>query len=166
MDSPASRQDPRITAELRTMLGVVPVLRERQETVVRANSKARGSPADLDGQHRLGRFVWEIASQSLGVAGDHLEAWRRLIEEAHTQPGWAHMTLLRGAIESASLCRWLIDPTAKYRRAWARIMHHAPQYRSISSSFWRVCRRCSTTFSAGIASPFRLSAGREARYAG
>jgi hypothetical protein len=112
MDSPASRQDPRITAELRTMLGVVTVLRERQETVVRANSKARGSPADLDGQHRLGRFVWEIASQSLGVAGDHLEAWRRLIEEAHTQPGWAHMTLLRGATESASLCRWLIDPTA------------------------------------------------------
>jgi hypothetical protein len=94
------------------MLDVVPALRDRQETVVQANSKAEASPADLDSQHRLGRFVWEIASQSLGVAGDHLDAWRGLIEEAHTQPGWAHMTLLRGAIESASLCRWLIDPAA------------------------------------------------------
>ena len=46
------------------MLDVVRVLRDRQETVVRANSKAEGSPADLDGRHRLGRFVWEIASQS------------------------------------------------------------------------------------------------------
>ena len=63
------------------MLGVVPVLKGREEAVIRANSKAEGSPADLDGRHELGRFLWEIASQSLSVAGDHLDAWRRLIEE-------------------------------------------------------------------------------------
>jgi len=37
LDSWASLQDPRITADLRTMLDVVPVLRDRQEAMVRAN---------------------------------------------------------------------------------------------------------------------------------
>jgi hypothetical protein len=111
MDEEAT-QDPRTTALVRKLLAEVPALRRRDEAVVRANAKGPGSPAELDGRHELGRFVWELAPVSLGVAGDHLETWRLLIEDAHRQPGWAHLTLLRGAIENASFCRWLVEPTA------------------------------------------------------
>jgi hypothetical protein len=99
MDEEAT-QDPRTTALVRKLLAEVPALRRRDEAVVRANAKGPGSPAELDGRHEL------------GVAGDHLETWRLLIEDAHRQPGWAHLTLLRGAIENASFCRWLVEPTA------------------------------------------------------
>ena len=102
-------QDPQITALLRKLLAEVPALRKRGESIVHANTTGPGSLAELDAQHGLGRFVWELAPASLGVAGDHLETWRRLIEDAHTQPGWAHVTLLRAAIENAAFCRWLVE---------------------------------------------------------
>ena len=105
-------QDPQITALLRKLLAEVPGLNRRGEAIVRANAKGPGSLAELDGEHRLGRYVWELAPASLGVAGDHLETWRRLVEDAHTQPGWAHVTLLRGAIENAAFCRWLVEAAA------------------------------------------------------
>lgn len=112
--SPCADSDrgPAVPPDLRKSLAEVPGLRRRQATVVRANTKAPGTLAELDGKHALGRFVWELAAHSLAVAGDHLDAWRRLIEDAHAQPGWAHATLLRGAIENASFSRWLMDPAA------------------------------------------------------
>ena len=113
-------QDPQITALLRTLLVEVPGLNRRGEAIVRANAKGPGSLAELDGEHRLGRYVWELAPASLGVAGDHLETWRRLVEDAHTQPGWAHVTLLRGAIENAAFCRWLVEAAATSAERVAR----------------------------------------------
>lgn len=105
-------QDPQITALLRKLLAEMPALRKRGQSIVRADTKGPGSLAELDGQHGLGRFVWELAAASLGVAGDHLETWRRLVEDARAQPAWAHVTLLRGAIENAAFCRWLVDTRA------------------------------------------------------
>jgi len=103
-------QEPKITALIRQLLAQVPELRDREQAIVRANTKGSGSLAELDGRHSLGRFVWELSAQALGVAGDHLETWRRLIEDARTQPGFAHVTILLGAIETSCLCRWLADP--------------------------------------------------------
>jgi hypothetical protein len=103
--------DPRTAAMIRRLLAEVPGLWAREQAVVRANSHEVGSSAEIDNRHALGRFTWELAGQALGVAGDHLETWRRLIEDAHAQPGWAHVTILRGAMETACLCRWLVDPT-------------------------------------------------------
>jgi hypothetical protein len=104
-------QDPKATAEIRLLMAQVPGLQAREQAVVRANTKGVGSLAELDERHSLGRFVWELSAQALGVASDHLETWHRLIDDALVQPGFAHVTILRGAIETSSLCRWLVDPT-------------------------------------------------------
>src|ERR1035437_7720104 len=71
---------------------------------------SRGLAPELDDRHKFGRFIWELSAQALGVGGDHLEAWRRLIYDANAQPGFAHVTIARGAIETSALCRWLVDP--------------------------------------------------------
>ena len=87
------RQDPEITAAIRKSLDAVPSLRARQTRLARADVRALDGVAAGDANHSLGRFVVELAQQSLGVAVDHLETWRRLFEDARVQPGWAHVTL-------------------------------------------------------------------------
>lgn len=37
-------------------------------------------------------------------------AWRLLFTEARAQPTYAHMTLMRGALESALTVLWLLEP--------------------------------------------------------
>jgi len=86
MDPLASLQDPRITAELRTMLDVVPVLRDRQETVVRANSRASevvaGAPVPppLPRRHRSARLIPAVGGRhDHGIpVGEELEDDRPL----------------------------------------------------------------------------------------
>ena len=109
-DDEVTVQDEKITSLLRQLLGEVPGLRAREQMIVRAETKGAGSLAELDDRHKFGRFIWELSAQALGVAGDHLEAWRRLIYDANAQPGFAHVTIARGAIETSALCRWLVDP--------------------------------------------------------
>ena len=104
-------QDPRVTAEIRRLLAQVPDLRAREEAIIRADIKGAGSLAELDCRHSLGRFIFELSAAAIGVAGDHLDTWRRLIDDALAQPGWAHVTILRGAFETSCFCRWLVDPT-------------------------------------------------------
>jgi hypothetical protein len=107
----ATNQDPKVTAEIRRLMDLVPGLRAREEAIIRADIKGAGSLAELDGRHSLGRHIFELSATAIGVAGDHLDTWRRLIEDAQVQPGWAHVTILRGAIETSCFCRWLVDPT-------------------------------------------------------
>jgi hypothetical protein len=109
-DDTSANVDAKTAALIRRLLAEVPGLWAREQAVVRANSHAVGSSAEVDNRQSLGRFAWELAGQALGVAGDHLETWRRLIEDARAQPGWAHVTILRGAMETACLCRYLVDP--------------------------------------------------------
>jgi hypothetical protein len=46
---------------------------------------------------------------ALGVASDHLTAWK-LIVYGGLIPIYSPMTLLRAALEGAVMCRWLVDP--------------------------------------------------------
>ena len=110
-DDDQTFQDQESTTLLRQLLARVPDLRAREQAIVRAETKGSGSHAELDSRHKFGRFIWELSAQALGVAGDHLDTWRRLIEDAQVQPGFAHVTIARGAIETSSFCRWLVDPT-------------------------------------------------------
>ncbi len=104
-------QDSKATAELTRALSKVPDLGVREQAIVRADQKEPGSLADVDGRHPLGRYVWELAPALLGAAGNHLETWRHLVAKAKYHPAWAHMSLLRVALETSCLARWLLDPT-------------------------------------------------------
>ncbi len=106
-----TNQDPKATAEIRRLMARVPGLRAREEAVIRADIKGAGSRAELDCRHSLGRFIFELSASAIGVAGDDLDTWHRLIDDALAQPGCAHVTILRGAIETSCFCRWLVDPT-------------------------------------------------------
>ena len=50
-----------------------------------------------------------MALDHLSTGIEHLVVWHRLLT-AGVQPYAAHMTLVRGAMEGAVTCRWLIDP--------------------------------------------------------
>ncbi len=101
--------DAAVAAELRATLAVVGELWARYEKAARRPT-AFGSPAATDAALPQSRFVSIHAAQSLVSGLDHLAAWRMLVEGG-TLPIEAQMTLLRGALEGAARCRWLLDPT-------------------------------------------------------
>lgn len=68
-----------------------------------------GSTAASDAEIPHARWVLLSARMALGVASDHLTAWR-LIVDTRTIPIYSPMTLLRAALEGGLLCRWLVDP--------------------------------------------------------
>jgi hypothetical protein len=53
----------------------------------------------------------DAATIRLVVAVDHLALWRHLALEDHLIPIWAHLSLMRVAIEGAVQARWVLDPT-------------------------------------------------------
>src|ERR1035437_7720103 len=96
-DDEVTVQDEKITSLLRQLLGEVPGLRAREQMIVRAETKGAGSLAELDDRHKFGRFIWELSAQALGVAGDHLEAWR---------PNWTIATSSGASFGSFRRRRW------------------------------------------------------------
>lgn len=103
----ASDFDPEMTAEIIRLLAGVDGLSRRREAVL-GRSPARGSLAAADAALPDARFVSIFAGQALGSAVDYLHAWR-LLTRGGEIPFWAHFALLRGALEGAVRCRWLVD---------------------------------------------------------
>src|ERR1035437_9298246 len=103
----ASEFDPETTEELMLVLAGVDEFWRRREAVLR-RSPARGSLAAADAALPDARFVSIFAGQTLGSAVDYLHAWRLLTRGGEIS-FWAHFALLRGAIEGAVRCRWLVD---------------------------------------------------------
>ena len=72
-----------------------------------------GSRGAKSARRSLGHLHTVFAGHSLSSAIDHLFAWR-LILRAGELPIGSHLTLLRGALEGAATCRWLIDSDIDY----------------------------------------------------
>lgn len=106
--STRDNQDPLITAKLAETLARAPVLSDRLTATSRAGAQA-GSEAAQDESSPLGHHVRIMAIDHLTTGIDHLVMWHRLLT-AGVQPYAAHVTLIRGAMEGAVTCRWLIDP--------------------------------------------------------
>jgi len=102
------RQHPKITAELMSVLARVPGLFDQMNAMGR-QAPAPGSEASRDSARPLGHHVAILATDHLSTGMEHLVAWRNLLV-AGSQPYAAHMTLIRGAMEGAVTCRWLVDP--------------------------------------------------------
>lgn len=107
-DSTGDTQDPQITAKLAQTLGRAPVLFEHLGVTARAGI-APGSPAAEDATSELGHHTRIMAMDHLSTGLEHLVVWHRLLTGG-SQPYATHMTLIRGAMEGAVTCRWLIDP--------------------------------------------------------
>jgi hypothetical protein len=112
-------QDPGISARLIAAVSEVPTLWELWLAVVRADSTPQ-SEAAKDAAHPLGQHVPILAGTHLSNGLEHLLSWHRLLMPPTPQgfpvQGWqplaAHVTLIRGCIEGAVMCRWLVDPKA------------------------------------------------------
>jgi hypothetical protein len=107
-DWPGDNQDPRITAKLAETLAQAPVLFDRLTATSRDGAQP-GSEAAMDEASALGHHVRIMAIDHLMTGLDHLVMWHRLLT-AGVQPYASHITLIRGAMEGAVICRWLIDP--------------------------------------------------------
>lgn len=86
---------------------------------------APGSNASKDASVPLGHHVRILAIDHLSTGLEHLVMWRRLLMSG-VQPNAVHMTLIRGAMEGAVNCRWLIDPRRDGRACPPR-RGHAPR---------------------------------------
>jgi hypothetical protein len=107
-DWPGDNQDPRISAKLAEVLSQAPVLFDRLAATSRAGAHP-GSEAAADEASPLGHHVRIMPIDHLTTGIDHLVTWNRLLTSG-VQPYAAHITLIRGAMEGAVTCRWLIDP--------------------------------------------------------
>jgi hypothetical protein len=106
-------QDPKVTAQILKTLHHVEVLATRLESVATLASTPATSLAAADARMsaRLGLEPFLNAGFQLSVSLDHLQTWRHVVfgGGAGLQPAYAHMTLLRGAMEAAVVARWLVD---------------------------------------------------------
>ncbi len=86
------------------------------------NGPREGSSGAVDGVSTFGGLPGTFAAQNLGVSIEHLVTWQRMVERG-ILPSFAHMTLLRGALEGAATARWLIEESVgsaeRIRRAVA-----------------------------------------------
>lgn len=95
--------------QTRRLLSDVPKLAARVRAAVRQPSaKDSNAAVDQDRFDEVGSYPWVFAGQVLEVAVDHAETWRQLLE-SHGMPRYAHLTLLRAALEAAVTARWLIS---------------------------------------------------------
>lgn len=111
-------QDPAITARLAQALAQAPVLFDRLHATAKAGA-ASGSEAAKDAAAPLGHNGQILAVDHLSSGIEHLVMWNRLLTSG-VQPNTIHMTLIRGAMEGAVTCRWLIDPRAASRERVGR----------------------------------------------
>lgn len=78
------------------------------------------SPYVTDAQHPLSRFLRQGMTASMTSGMDHLMAWSALYCRARLLPAAGHFTLMRSALEGASMTRWMVDPTVDSRVRLAR----------------------------------------------
>lgn len=102
-----TRMDSDASAELLRAVGRADAIRERAQR--RIGDPQPGSLAAADAAIPHARWVIVSANMAVGVAADHLFAWK-LIADGRLIPVYAPMTLLRTALEGAVLTRWLVDP--------------------------------------------------------
>jgi hypothetical protein len=97
-----------------------------------------GSDAAQDGLARKGGLAGTFAVQQVMTALDHLLAWRALASAGHLAT-FAHMSLLRSALEGAVTARWLIEQKAgspeRVRRGAVAQLEDWRQRRSFETSF-------------------------------
>lgn len=97
-----------------------------------------GSDAAQDGLARTGGLAGTFAVQQVMTALDHLLAWRALASAGHLST-FAHMSLLRSALEGAVTARWLIEHKAgspeRVRRGAIAQLEDWRQRRSFETSF-------------------------------
>ena len=102
-----------MTAQILRTLDHVEVMVRRVESVATLASTPATSLAATDARMstRLGLEPFLNAGFQLSVSLDHLQTWRHVVVAggAGLQPAYAHMTLLRGAMEAAVVARWLVD---------------------------------------------------------
>jgi hypothetical protein len=72
---------------------------------------APDSAAARDRQTELGQKAWVLALSAGAIGVDHLRTWKALRVEFGYQPAFAHLTLIRSAIEGMVVTRWLCDPS-------------------------------------------------------
>jgi hypothetical protein len=68
-----------------------------------------------DSSEPLGELIRASAVVAMTNSLDHLLAWATLYLRGKLAPTFAHMTLLRGAVEGASTARWLVEPAVARR---------------------------------------------------
>lgn len=127
--------DPRIGPTL-ALLAHAPSLRERARALGAA-PPVEGSDAQLDQTHPQGMLPQVLAGQMAGVAAEHLFIWHLLLEH-DVFPRYAHLTLLRSALEPAVTARWLLDgatTAARICRAVALLEEDVVEWRKIAASF-------------------------------
>lgn len=93
---------------------------ERLRSALIRRAYVPGSVAESDSRRPLGDHVPSQCLAALGVAIDHLEAWADLWINGRQHPLFAHITLVRGAIEGAVRCLWILDPDASQMERVAR----------------------------------------------
>lgn len=135
--SDGETQDPRITARLAEALVQAPILFDRLRAVAQSGVSP-GSEAAMDASVPLGHHVRIMAIDHLTTGVEHLVMWHRLLT-AGVQPYVAHLTLVRGAMEGAVTCRWLIDPrkdsSERVRRGVALLLDDYGNRRDFESDF-------------------------------
>lgn len=116
-----SVQDPKATAKIGRALAIVDDLTARLAAVVKLTTFLAGSRAA--GDTSLSTLIGAAPPQEGGALAssslDHLLTWRHTLTSG-LQPTYAHMTLLRGAMEAAVVARWLVDPDAGPKERVAR----------------------------------------------
>jgi hypothetical protein len=109
------------SAELLAAIVPVPELYERISRLLDYRPDAVTlSVAGRDKRLPFGICAGIFAGQSLAVAADHLRVWTQILD-GHLIPVFAHMTLIRSALEGAIRCRWLVDPKVDGAERAARV---------------------------------------------
>jgi hypothetical protein len=106
------RGDP-LGPELSNALAGIPLLQRRLTAAARP---ANGSLAAQDGHNLLGRIPFDLSLPALSIGLDHLACWYALPVQASRMPAFAHFTLIRTALESSTLVRWLLEPDTEAGR--------------------------------------------------
>jgi hypothetical protein len=91
----------------------IPPLQERYSAAARPSD---GSLAAQDGVTLLGRMAFDLSQVALGIGLEHLACWYALPLQARRMPAVTHFTLIRTALEGATLARWLLEPTTEGER--------------------------------------------------
>lgn len=113
-----------------------------------ADRRAAPGPADRP----LGRHPLILATIALNVAADHLRTWVTVMRVG-PMPTYSGYTLLRGAIETAALSRWLVDPdltpAERVARGVAALLEDYRQRRTFEAAFGSPDERTSGKSGAG-----------------
>jgi hypothetical protein len=111
--------------------GLLPILEDAEARMTRVSAVARdpvedGSALEGDDRKLKGWHLSTLAVSALNTAIEHVHAVKLLLVDAKAAPPHALLTLLRSALEDASLAVWLLAPDERQERltralrAWHR----------------------------------------------